>query len=149
VTLIRNLVALGTGILFGLGLAVSGMANPKKVLGFLDITGDWDPSLALVMAAALAVAFLGFRSSYGRGRPLLAETFGAPTPGIQAPLDGRLIAGAILFGAGWGLVGFCPGPAIASLAFGRIESVVFVIAMVAGVALHNLMPRPMETVPKR
>lgn len=137
----RNVVALAAGIIFGLGLAVSGMADPAKVQGFLDVAGAWDPSLALVMAGAFAVTLVGYRFAYAKGRPLLAEAFGAPPPGVQGPLDLRLIAGAAVFGVGWGLVGFCPGPAIASLAYSHVESFVFVIAMVAGMVGHAWLSR--------
>ncbi len=128
----RLLAALGAGTLFGLGLAISQMVNPAKILGFLDITGNWDPSLALVMAGALAVTLVAFRVILRRPRPALAPSFSVPA---RAAIDGRLIGGAVLFGVGWGLIGLCPGPAIASLAFGLGESVYFVIAMMGGMAL--------------
>lgn len=136
----RNLAALAAGVLFGVGLAVSQMVNPAKVLAFLDVAGRWDPSLALVMAGALAVALPGFRLAGRRPAPLLADRFHAPA---RSPVDAPLLAGAALFGLGWGLVGFCPGPAIASLAYGRIESVGFVVAMLAGAWLWRgaLAPR--------
>ncbi|MBX6322146.1 MAG: YeeE/YedE family protein [Rhodospirillaceae bacterium] len=134
------LAALGAGLLFGAGLAVSQMVSPAKVLAFLDLgaipQGDWDPSLALVMAAALAVAAAGFRLAAVRARPLCAPAFHVPA---RRKIDARLGAGALLFGAGWGLVGYCPGPAIASLAYGRQETAVFVLAMLAGMLLHRLL----------
>jgi uncharacterized membrane protein YedE/YeeE len=126
--------ALGAGVLFGAGLVVSQMVDPGKVLAFLDFAGRWDPSLALVMAGALAVAVPGFRLAQARGAPALGGRFDAPT---NPAIDRRLLAGAALFGVGWGLVGFCPGPAIASLAFGRWESLVFVLAMLAGAWIYH------------
>lgn len=130
----RNLAALLAGILFGLGLAVSQMVNPAKVLAFLDIAGRWDPSLALVMAGALAVTFVGYKWTLGRAAPIYAPAFQVPT---RRDVDSRLIGGATIFGIGWGLVGFCPGPALASLAFGVPASVIFVIAMLVGAALYH------------
>lgn len=135
----QNIAALVAGILFGIGLAVSQMVNPAKVLGFLDIFGRWDPSLALVMAGAVVVAFVGFRLVRSRPAPLFGARFELPT---RRDLDGRLIAGAAIFGIGWGLTGFCPGPAIASLAFGIPESVVFVVAMALGAWLQQMSDRP-------
>jgi uncharacterized membrane protein YedE/YeeE len=130
--------ALLAGILFGLGLAVSQMINPAKVLAFLDFAGRWDPSLALVMAGALGVTALGYRLALKRPAPLLAPRFEVPT---LREIDRRLLAGAVLFGIGWGLVGFCPGPAIASLAYGVRESIIFVAAMLAGMALFRVSNR--------
>ena len=127
------LAALLAGLLFGLGLVVSAMVDPAKVLGFLDLAGDWDPSLALVMVGAIPVAALGFVLGRRRPRPLLAASFQPPT---ARALDSRLIRGAALFGAGWGLVGFCPGPALASLALGAWQSWVFAAAMLLGMAAH-------------
>lgn len=133
-----TIAALLSGLVFGIGLAISGMINPAKVLAFLDFggipAGAWDPSLAFVMAGALAVAAVGFRLARGRDRPLDGGSFAEPP---RRDIDARLVAGAIIFGAGWGLVGFCPGPAIASLAFGAGKSFLFVVAMLAGMALHR------------
>ena len=126
--------ALGAGALFGIGLVVSQMVDPGKVLAFLDFAGRWDPSLALVMAGALAVAVPGFRLAQARGAPALGGRFDVPA---NTEIDRRLLAGAAVFGIGWGLVGFCPGPAVASLAFGRWESLVFVLAMLAGAWLYH------------
>jgi hypothetical protein len=124
------------GLLFGAGLAVSQMANPAKVLAFLDVgaipSGGWDPSLALVMVGALIVTFFGFAIARRRERPLAADRFEWPT---RRDIDARLVAGSVLFGVGWGLVGYCPGPAIASLAWGRSETIVFVLAMIAGMVI--------------
>src|SRR6266487_2512089 len=123
------------GLIFGAGLLISGMVQPTKVLGFLDIFGAWDPSLAVVMAAALAVSIPGFRLANGRSRPLLATRSFWPT---RSDIDRRLIIGAALFGIGWGLVGLCPGPAIESLATLSPGVFVFVAAMAAGILLHVL-----------
>ena len=123
------LFALLAGALFGAGLAISGMVNPAKVLAFLDIAGAWDPTLALVMAGALAVAVPGFRIALGRRTPWFGDTFGVPT---RSDIDVRLLAGAALFGIGWGLVGLCPGPALANLVTGRPEILAFVVAMLCG-----------------
>lgn len=121
--------ALIAGALFGLGLAVSGMTDPDKVLNFLDIAGRWDPSLALVMGGALAVALPGFAWVRRRGRSLTGQAL----PPMPAPrLDGRLLLGSALFGIGWGIAGYCPGPALASLAHGTLEPMLFVLALVAG-----------------
>jgi uncharacterized protein len=131
---LRLLVALFSGVLFGLGLVVSGMVNPAKVLGFLDIAGDWDPTLAFVMGGALLVAVPAFRVILKRPRPVLAEEFDLPA---KKDLDARLLAGSALFGVGWGLAGFCPGPAVTALASGLAPVFVFVAAMVAGMALYK------------
>jgi uncharacterized membrane protein YedE/YeeE len=135
--MVRNLAAGVAGIVFGLGLAVSGMTDPAKVLGFLDVAGAWDPSLIFVMGGAVVVAFVAFRFIYGRGRPLLATTFEAA---LTERLDSRLFGGSALFGVGWGLVGFCPGPGVAALAYGLTEPLIFAAAMIAGAALYNLVP---------
>ncbi len=124
------LSALGAGFLFGIGLWVSGMANPKKVLGFLDITGDWDASLMLVMGGAVAVTLVGFR--------IYKTKIPAPT---LKDIDFPLVAGAAIFGAGWGIAGYCPGPAVTALSTLSTESVVFVIAMIAGGLLHKIIPK--------
>jgi uncharacterized protein len=139
------LAALGTGIVFGLGLAISQMVDPAKVLGFLDLAGDWDPSLAFVMGGAVAVSFFGFRAAAARIRPFFAAAFQMPK---ATDLDARLLGGAALFGVGWGLVGICPGPAIAGLAFGLTESVIFVAALLVGAGLANLtFAKPLPRVP--
>ena len=131
--MLRTVVALFAGALFGLGLAVSGMMNPAKVIGFLDVAGDWDPTLAFVMGGALLVTVPAFRLILGRPRPILAEGFALPT---RSALDGRLLGGAALFGVGWGLSGFCPGPAVAALVTGLTPVFAFVAAMVAGMVLY-------------
>lgn len=132
----RILVALIAGLLFGLGLTVSQMINPAKVLGFLDLFGDWDPSLALVMAGAIPVAAIGYRLARGLAKPLFAPAYAAPA---QTKIDLRLGGGAILFGIGWGLVGYCPGPALASLGLGNASTLLFVAAMLAGMVGFAVM----------
>ncbi|CNI39010.1 DUF6691 family protein [Yersinia intermedia] len=126
------------GLIFGLGLIVAGMANPAKVLGFLDIGGLWDPSLALVMAAAVAIATLGFTWAKKRKVSLLGQPLQLPT---SNRIDRRLIGGSLLFGAGWGLAGICPGPALVLLGAGMFKGVIFVAAMVAGMAIFSLLER--------
>jgi len=132
----RLVAALVSGLLFGLGLAISQMINPAKVLAFLDVAGDWDPSLALVMGGAVAVTLVAFPVVMRRSRPALAESFTLPT---KTRIDGRLLAGAVLFGVGWGLVGLCPGPAIGGLAYLLPEGLYFVFAMAAGMILAPMM----------
>ena len=129
------LAAFAAGLVFGLGLVVSGMTNPAKVIGFLDLFGDWDPSLALVMGAALAVTAIGYRLVWRRARPLAGTGFQLPA---SRRLDARLAGGAALFGIGWGLLGLCPGPAVAALASGEGVVLVFLLAMALGMALHRL-----------
>ncbi len=131
--MLRTLVALLAGTLFGLGLAVSGMTNPAKVVGFLDVSGDWDPTLAFVMGGALLVTIPAFRLILGRQRPVLADGFALPK---GTALDARLLGGAALFGVGWGLSGFCPGPAVTALVTGLAPVFAFVAAMLAGMVLH-------------
>jgi uncharacterized membrane protein YedE/YeeE len=131
---LRALAALLSGAIFGLGLAVSGMMNPAKVISFLDVTGDWDPTLAFVMGGALLVTVPAFRIISKRQRPVLADGFELPR---KSAVDARLVGGAALFGVGWGLVGFCPGPAVAALATGLTPVFVFVAAMISGMAIHR------------
>src|SRR5438552_13357038 len=123
------------GLIFGAGLLISGMVQPTKVLGFLDIFGAWDPSLAVVMAAALAVAAPGFMLARNRPRPVLAGQYFWP---IKSGIDTPLVLGAGLFGIGWGLVGLCPGPALESLATLSPGVVVFVVAMAVGMVVHDI-----------
>jgi len=125
----RLLVALLTGLVFGAGLVISGMTQPVKVLGFLDVTRRFDASLMLVMVGAIGVHFLGHRWAKRRSAPLFDERFQVPT---RRDIDTRLIVGALLFGAGWGLGGYCPGPAIVSLPGGGLSALTFVSAMVVG-----------------
>jgi hypothetical protein len=124
------------GLLFGLGLVISGMANPAKVLNFLDLAGSWDPSLAFVMAGAVAVTFIGYKLVFRQTRPLLAARFHLPE---MKQIDRRLALGAGIFGVGWGLSGFCPGPAITSLPLLAKGTLVFVPAMLAGMTLTRLI----------
>lgn len=131
-----------SGLLFGAGLAVSGMVNPMKVLNFLDILGAWDATLIAVMGAGLIVTFIGYRIIFRQPRPMFAEAFQLPGTKI---IDAKLIGGAALFGLGWGLSGFCPGPAIASLVFGNAQSIIFVAAMAAGILLTRLVQRSRES----
>ncbi|MGG7603361.1 YeeE/YedE family protein [Massilia sp. BKSP1R2A-1] len=132
------LTAFFVGLVFGIGLIVSGMTDPAKVLGFLDLAGDWDPSLAFVMAGAILVGLLAFRSAERRERSLLGEPMRLPT---ATRIDRRLLLGALAFGAGWGLAGYCPGPALASLALGGVKPLIFTLAMVAGMGLFELIER--------
>ena len=132
----RNAVNLLAGLIFGLGLLISGMANPAKVQNFLDLAGTFDPSLIFVMAGAVVVTFAGYRLVLRRPRPVLAERFYLPT---AKDIDARLVGGAALFGIGWGLSGFCPGPAITSLALLAKGTLVFVPAMLAGILLARLV----------
>ena len=133
----RNISALIAGVVFGLGLTISQMINPEKVLAFLDIFGAWDPSLAFVMGGALLVTGIGYRFVWRRARPLFADGFQLPT---NNKLDIRLAGGAVLFGVGWGLVGLCPGPALAGLLLGGGDTLLFVGAMLAGFALFEISP---------
>ena len=128
------------GLIFGLGLIVSGMSNPAKVLNFLDFaairTGTWDASLAFVMAGAIVVTFIGFRLALKRSQPIMAEKFHLPS---REDIDARVIAGPVIFGIGWGLAGFCPGPAITALGFGTKAAVVYAVAMFAGMWLARFI----------
>ena len=132
------LASLISGLVFGLGLIVSGMANPAKVLGFLDLAGSWDPSLAFVMAGAIAVGFLAFLLAKKRRLSFLGAEMKLPPAGR---IDRRLVAGSLLFGAGWGLAGFCPGPGLVALGMGEPKAAVFVLAMLAGMATFELIER--------
>lgn len=133
-------VALFAGALLGAGLTVSRMIDPAKVLAFLDFAaapgGGWDPSLGLVLAGALAVAIVGYRMVLRRAQPVFAAAFHLPT---RRDIDGRLLAGAALFGSGWGLVGYCPGPAIAGVTLGSGKTVIFVAAMLVGMAAYHVL----------
>ena len=133
--MLRELAALASGTTFGLGLAVSQMVNPAKVLAFLDIFGTWDPSLGLVMGGAVLITFIGYRWVLGRNQPILADKFDLP---VSRAVNRQLLSGAVVFGIGWGLVGYCPGPALASLVYGVPQSFAFVAAMVVGaIAYHG------------
>jgi uncharacterized protein len=124
------------GLLFGIGLCLSGMTDPRKVLAFLDLRGAWDPSLALVMGGAIIVAFVAFRIVAKRATSLTGEPLHLPT---AKAIDTRLIGGALLFGVGWGLVGLCPGPAIVDVGYLDWSATLFVVAMIAGMSFHSLL----------
>lgn len=130
----RLLAAFASGLLFGAGLALSGMMDPTRVLGFLDLAGAWDPSLAFVLAGAVGVSALGYAVKARMPRPALADRFEIPA---NRSVDARLLGGAVLFGIGWGLAGFCPGPALAGLTLGLPEVALFVAAMFAGMLLFR------------
>lgn len=124
------------GLLFGIGLILAGMTNPAKVIGFLDITGTWDPSLAFVMGGAILVAIIAFRFAKKRTVNFLGGAMRMPTSDM---IDKRLVIGSLLFGAGWGMAGFCPGPALTSIGTGNPKAVIFVIAMIVGMAIFELV----------
>lgn len=128
----QRLSILIAGIIFGIGLAVSGMINPAKVLSFLDLAGHWDATLLFVMGGGMLTAMLGYHFVLKRKAPLFADKFYLPT---SKDIDLRLVGGSALFGIGWGVSGFCPGPAVASLAYGHWQSILFVVAMGAGALL--------------
>ncbi len=132
------LCAFLAGLVFGIGLIVSGMANPAKVLGFLDLAGRWDPSLILVMAGAIAVGAIGLLAAGRRRLSLLGSPMMLPTVRI---IDPRLIGGSAVFGVGWGLVGFCPGPALVAIGAGYVKALVFTAAMIAGMAVFEGIER--------
>lgn len=132
------LSALLSGLVFGLGLIVSGMANPAKVLGFLDLAGEWDPSLALVMAGAIAVGFFAFLIAKNRTRSFIGAEMKLPT---ASAIDNRLLAGSALFGAGWGVAGFCPGPGLVALGMGELKALVFVAAMLVGMVIFSWLEK--------
>ena len=126
------------GLVFGLGLIVSGMANPAKVLGFLDLAGRWDPSLAFVMAGDIAVGVVAFAIARRRTVSFLGAEMKLP---MARHLDRRLVGGGLLFGVGWGVAGFCPGPALVALGMGESKAAVFVVAMLVGMAIFELLER--------
>ena len=128
------------GALFGAGLAVSQMTNPAKVQNFLDVFGAWDPSLALVMGAALVVTTVGFRVTARRAAPFCTAGFSAPT---RSDIDAPLLIGSAMFGVGWGLAGFCPGPALAALSLNVVEVRLFVVAMLLGITAHRWIYIPL------
>jgi uncharacterized membrane protein YedE/YeeE len=126
------------GLLFGLGLLLSGMTDPGKVIGFLDLSGMWDPSLAFVMGGAIAVGFFAFALAKKRTSSFLGGALHLPT---SSQIDKRLLIGSALFGAGWGIAGFCPGPGLVSMAAGQPKAVVFVVAMLAGMVVFEMADR--------
>ena len=133
-----HITAFAAGLIFGVGLLLAGMANPAKVLAFLDITGNWDPSLALVMGGAIPVSAIGFYLTRLRSDPLFGDSFQVPT---NRKLDKRLVLGALGFGVGWGLAGFCPGPALVALGTGSLKAVLFVAAMLSGMVIFEMMEK--------
>jgi len=135
------LAAFGAGLLFGLGLLLSGMADPGKVIGFLDLAGRWDPSLAFVMAGAICVGAAVFAFGKRRARSFLGAAMHIPT---RRDIDVRLVAGSIVFGIGWGIGGFCPGPALVSFGSGQDKAAVFVAAMLGGMLLYGAAERLMR-----
>lgn len=133
------LTSLLAGLIFGLGLVISGMTNPAKVLGFLDLFGQWDPALAFVMAGALMVGSVAFRIAGKRTRTIFGAPISLPT---ARNIDRRLVVGSLAFGIGWGLAGYCPGPVITSLATGGGKPWIFFVAMLAGMAMFEIAERP-------
>jgi uncharacterized membrane protein YedE/YeeE len=134
----KNLTSLLAGLVFGIGLIVSGMANPAKVRGFLDLAGAWDPSLALVMVGAIAVGLVAFAVAARRTVSYLGAEMQRPD---AHRIDRRLLGGSVLFGVGWGIAGFCPGPALVALGMGEVKAVVFVTAMLVGMGVFELLER--------
>ncbi|MEO6746162.1 MAG: DUF6691 family protein [Caldimonas sp.] len=134
------------GLVFGLGLIVSGMADPAKVLGFLDLAGAWDPSLAFVMAGAVAVGAVAFAIARRRTRSILGLAMQLPT---ERRIDRRLVVGSGVFGIGWGIAGFCPGPGLVALGMGEAKALVFVVAMLAGMAAFEALERLRRVAPGR
>lgn len=132
----KHTIVFLAGLLFGAGVTLSGMVNPMKILNFMDFSGTWDPTLVFVMGVGLAVTFIGYRVVLGRPAPLYANAFQIPGSSL---IDAPLIGGAVLFGIGWGLSGFCPGPAVASLVFGYWQSFLFVAAMAVGLVIARLI----------
>ena len=132
------------GLVFGIGLIISGMANPAKVLGFLDLAGGWDPSLAFVMAGAIAVAALAFAVAKRRTVSILGAAMKLPG---SRDIDRRLVIGSVLFGIGWGVAGFCPGPGLVALGMGEIKALVFVGAMFLGMGIFELIERRKQPLP--
>jgi hypothetical protein len=139
---LRVLSALVSGLIFGLGLSLSGMLDPVRVRGFLDVTGTWDASLAFVLGGAVIIATVGYRLSLLLGQPLLDDRFRLPA---KTRIDRSLILGSAIFGIGWGLAGFCPGPAVASLSLGLAPTILFVIAMLIGMVIHDRLVAPFRS----
>jgi uncharacterized membrane protein YedE/YeeE len=139
----KNLAALLIGAIFGIGIAISGMANPAKVLNFFDVAGTWDPSLLFVMGGALITAMIGYRIVFGtRSAPILEKGFSLPT---RKDIDARLLAGSATFGIGWGIAGFCPGGAIPALGLGHPQTMIFMAAMIAGIVVARFASLRMAT----
>jgi uncharacterized membrane protein YedE/YeeE len=138
--------AFAAGLVFGIGLMLSGMTDPGKVIGFLDVAGNWDPSLAFVMGGAILVGLVAFRVAGKRARTFLGDAMQLPQ---ARHIDHRLIGGSVLFGIGWGLAGFCPGPALVSLGAGQEKAAVFVAAMLAGMAIYEAVEKRLHERPRR
>ena len=136
--MIRIVLGFAAGLLFGVGLVVAGMTNPAKVLNFLDLAGTWDPSLAFVMAGAVATTFVGYRLAFRRTRPVTAERFEVPT---RRDVDLPLLGGAVVFGIGWGIGGYCPGPAWSAALMAAPGTLVFIPAMLLGMWFAGVIPR--------
>ncbi len=134
----QTLISLIAGLIFGYGLVLSGMSNPAKVMNFLDLTGSFDPSLIFVMLGAVVTTFIGYRLVWRMERPFIS---GELQNTLKSQIDGRLIVGPILFGVGWGLVGLCPGPALASLTFGGLSALIFFVALIIGMLVSKLIVR--------
>ncbi len=132
------LIALVSGLVFGIGLILSEMANPEKVLSFLDMTGSWDPSLAFVMLGAISIGAIAFTLARRRGQTYLSSTINLPTSRV---IDKRLILGSLAFGIGWGIAGICPGPGLVLVGTGNLHGVVFVLAMLAGMGIFEMLER--------
>ena len=132
------IMALVVGLVFGIGLIISGMTDPSKVIGFLDLAGRWDPSLGCVMGGAILVGLVAFRFAAGRDKSLLGDVMRLPA---ATHIDRRLVLGGLTFGAGWGMAGYCPGPALASLASGGGKPLIFAAAMIVGMVLFALLER--------
>jgi uncharacterized membrane protein YedE/YeeE len=130
----KNIITLVTGLIFGLGLTISGMTNPDKVIRFLDIAGIWDPSLMFVMLGGIAVAFVGFKLVQNKSQTVFDDTIHLPG---TTHISKELVIGSLLFGAGWALAGFCPGPALVALGAGYKEAFIFVMAMIVGMNIHD------------
>ncbi|MGM0767576.1 MAG: DUF6691 family protein [Pseudomonadota bacterium] len=137
-----SIAAFMSGLIFGLGLILSGMANPEKVLGFLDLAGLWDPSLAFVMGGAILVGLFAF--TFARKRTLSFLGFDMKLP-ANTRVDQRLVVGSLLFGVGWGIAGFCPGPGLVALGAGEVKAAVFVAAMLAGMTMYEVIERKRST----
>jgi uncharacterized membrane protein YedE/YeeE len=133
----KHLIAFAVGLIFGIGLLVSGMTQPEKIFGFLDLFGRWDPSLMFVMGAALAVAAAGFYIAEKRGKSVFGDPLSLP---VKSEIDPRLLTGALVFGVGWGLAGVCPAPAIVNLGFASAPAYIFAASMLAGMAIYGVMP---------
>lgn len=142
--MLKRVSEFGIGLVFGLGLILSGMTDPGKVLGFLDLAGPWDPSLALVMGGAIVVGVVGFTLAGRRRTSVLGDPMQMPT---ARQIDRRLVLGSLAFGIGWGIAGFCPGPAIVSLGTGEPKAVVFVLAMLAGMGIFEWLERRKKVPP--